>query len=91
MPDSPAQKSGIKPDLQSISRNNRRTGPNHAVTASPVSDHALTFFSVSDIITPRRKRVTCPELDETTKAMQSAATDMAAAAACREPNPLGRV
>ncbi len=53
--------------------------------------YALTFLSVSDIITPRRKRVTCPELDETTSAMQSAATEMAAAAAWRDPSPLGSV
>ncbi len=50
---------------------------------------APTRFSVSGIITPRRKSVTCPLFDETTSPMQSAATEMAAAAACREPRPLG--
>src|SRR5665213_923329 len=60
-------------------------------TALTSPNQALTFFSVSDIITPRRKRVTWPELEETTRAIQSAATEMAAAAACRVPKPLGSV
>ncbi len=43
-------------------------------------------------MTPRRKSMTCPVLEETTSEMQFAATLIAAAAACRLPQlpPEGR-
>jgi len=56
----------------------------------PAPQRAQRRFSVSGNITPRRKRVTCPVLDDTTMEMQWAATLIAAAAACRLPSPLGR-
>jgi hypothetical protein len=63
--------------------------PSSATQAQSRGSHAVTRFSVNGIMTPRRKRVTCPVLDETTSEMHSAAIEMAAAAAWREPRPLG--
>jgi hypothetical protein len=49
----------------------------------------FSFRSVRGSITPRRKSVTCPVLDETTMLTQSVATETAAPAAWRLPRPLG--
>ena len=51
---------------------------------------AYLRFSVNGSITPRRNRLTCPVLEDTTIEMQSAVTLIAAAAAWRLPSPLGR-
>jgi hypothetical protein len=89
MPDKNTPAPDIKPDLQMISAYHERHTPLH-FHSHFLLGYADTFFSVRGIMTPRRKRVTCPELEETTSAMQSATTEMAAAAACRAPSPLGR-
>jgi hypothetical protein len=54
-----------------------------------VAQVPLRLFSVSGSITPRRNRVTWPVLEEMTMEMHCVATEIAAAAAWREPSPPG--
>lgn len=76
----------------------RMNGSNHSVPspatilkdASIAPPEIYRLFSVKGSITPRRKSVTWPVLDDTTMEIQWAATLIAAAAAWRLPSPLGR-
>ena len=77
----------LRAAAKEASRANRATNEKQPTPSSA----CYIRFSVRGSITPRRKRVTWPVLEETTREMQLAATLMAAAAAWRLPSPPGRL